>query len=430
MQDSIDLLVHNTSELLTARPTTPGPARGGELDNIEIILDGAFAVHEGKIIDVGTSEDLRGRYRAERELDANGFLVTPAFSDPHTHLVHGGSRHAEWESKVLERPAVGIDGGIRSTLAATAEASDEALIAHATEILDEMLAAGTTAIEAKSGYGLSEKSELRLLRLARSIDHPVAITHTFLGAHTVPERVSGDRERYISEVISMLPAARELADTCDIAIDPVSFTADEGKRLLAAATEHGFRLRFHADQTGDFGGTTIAAASGALSVDHLDFVSDEGLSSLVDSRTVGVIFPAANMHLLDMTPGRAGKPARNLVEWADRLLQSGAAIALSTDYNPGTAPCTSMQLTMQLAARLYRISYAAAWNLATLNAAYALGAGETRGSIEIGKYADFVLWRVQDHGQVVHRLGSNLAAATYIAGHPVVGNGQRIEGAR
>lgn len=442
MQENIDLLVLNTSELLTARSAAAGPVRGDALNHIEVIPGGAFAVNEGKIVAVSSADELLGRYSATRQVDAGGRLVSPAFSDPHTHLIHGGSRHAEWEAKVLERPAVGIDGGIRSTINATAEASDVALLAHAETILDDMLASGTTAVEAKSGYGLSERSELRLLELAAAIDHPVALESTFLGAHTVPERHRDDREAYIAEVIAMMPAARKLSDTCDIAIDPVSFTAAEGERLIAAAREHGFTLRVHADQTGDVSGTGIAAEAGALTVDHLDFVGDDSLAALAASETVGVIFPAANMHLLDVTPRRGGvgagagggagasgaaKQPRDLVAWADRLVESGAALALSTDYNPGTAPCTSMQLTMQLAARLYRMSFAAVWNLATINAAHALGTGGERGSIEVGKTADFVLWDVAEHGQIVHRLGSNLANEVYIGGEVVARRGRRIE---
>lgn len=427
MQETIDLLVHNAAELLTARPTTKGPVRGKELEQIEIIPGGAFAVRNGVIIAVGNSDELAQRYQAEREIDARGRLVTPAFSDPHTHLIHGGSRHLEWQAKVLEQPALGIDGGIRSTINATAEASDAELLAHASEILDDMLVAGTTAIEAKTGYGLSESAEIRLLQLAASIEHPVKLASTFLGAHTVPERHREDREAYIAEVIAMMPAARKLSDTCDIAIDPVSFSAEEGLRLIDAAKAHDFVLRVHADQTGDVSGTGIAAKAGALTVDHLDFVSDESLAALAHSTTVGVIFPAANMHLLDMTPGREGKRPRDLVAWADRLVESGAALALSTDYNPGTAPCTSMQMTMQLASRLYRLSFAAVWNLATINAAHALGNTAERGSIEIGKTADFVIWNVAEHGQVIHRIGSNLAAEVHIAGSVVARNGRRVE---
>lgn len=426
MKETIDLLVHNTAELLTARPASSGPVRGDDLNQIEVIPGGAFAVHEGVIVAVGKGAELQQRYHATREINAHGSLVTPAFSDPHTHLIHGGSRHLEWQAKVLELPSRGIDSGIRATIKATAAASDAELLEHATVILDDMLITGTTAVEVKSGYGLSRNSELRLLKLAADIAHPVALSSTFLGAHTVPERHRESRDAYINEVIAMMPAARELSGTCDIAIDPVSFNAEEGQRLIGAAKAHDFVLRVHADQTGDVCGTRTAVEAGALTVDHLDYVGDESLRALARSSTIGVIFPAANMHLLDMTPGREGKPARNLVDWADRLFSSGAALALSTDYNPGTAPCTSMQMTMQLASRLYRISFAAAWNLATINAAYAFGNAVTRGSIEVGKVADFVIWNVAEHGQVIHRIGSNLAREVYIAGLIVARHAQRI----
>lgn len=413
----------NSSELLTARAS--GPVRGADLERLEVIERGAFAVDKGRIVDVGTTEELAGRYEAERVVDADGHLVTPAFSDPHTHLVHGGSRHTDWEDRVLERPSRGIDSGILSTLRHTAEASDSALNDHALAILDEMLGSGTTAIEAKTGYGLTAESELRLLRLTSGLEHPIAISTTYLGAHTVPAQHADQRDVYVGEVIASLPSVREFTDVCDIAVDPVSFSAAEGERLARAAQEAGFTLRFHADQTADADGTLLATQFDALSVDHLDYVSDQGLEALAESDTVGVIFPSANSHLLDGVPSLRDpdNTPRDLPRWAARLRASGAALAFSTDYNPGTAPCTSMQDVMRLGMRLYRWSVAAVWNLATLNAAHALGAGDRRGSIEVGKDADFVIWTVTRHGEVPYRVGGNLAKSVYVAGELVVERG-------
>ena len=426
MGQHAEMLVRNAGELLTARSNDGAPVRGAAVDEIEVIRDGAFVVSAGRILDIGRSDELAERYRADREIDAEGRLVTPAFSDAHTHLVHGGSRHRDWEDRVLERPARGIGGGILSTLRHTAEESDAELRDRALDLLDEMLVTGTTAVEAKSGYGLSPGSELRLLRILRDLSHPVAVVPTYLGAHTVPARCADDREAYVREVIDTLPAARELAETCDVAVDPVSFTADEGERIMRAALAEGFALRVHADQTADAGGTALAAALGAVTVDHLDHVNDAALAALAASRTIGVLFPAANFHLLDGVRSLADPDSetRDLPAWARRLRDSGAALALSTDYNPGTATCTSMQDVMRLAIRLYRWSAAAVWNLATINAAHALGAGERRGSLAVGKDADFIIWSVREHGEVPYRVGGNLARSVFRAGRLVAERGR------
>ncbi|MET7574289.1 imidazolonepropionase [Streptomyces sp. NPDC005492] len=428
MKRRINTLVVHASELVTPSAGLDRPARGPQLDQLVVVPDGALAVDAGRVVATGETAELLDRFEADEVIDAHDRLVSPAFVDPHTHLLYGGSRHDEWQGKVLERAVPGIDAGIRTTIAATRAASDTELTARALADLDEALAHGTTVLEAKTGYGLSPDEEIRLLDLTRSLAHPVRVLATYLGAHTVPADHLGRRAEYIRSVVDTLPRIAHTADFCDIACDPVSFTQQESRHIAAAARDLGLSLKFHADQTGDVGGTQLAVEFGAVSVDHLDQASDAALDALAASETVGVVFPGANFHLLDMTaslvPG--GRPPKDLAAWADRVLRSGAALALSTDYNPGTAPSLSMQMVMQLAARLYRWSYSQVWHMATLNAAAALGVQDTRGSLAPGKSADFVIWSVRSHGEVVHRFGTNMADRVYADGWLVAEAGRRL----
>ncbi|MEU6140257.1 imidazolonepropionase [Streptomyces sp. NPDC047081] len=430
MKRRIDTLLVHASELVTPAPELDGPARGAQLDRLTVVPDGALAVDAGRVVAIGTTAELLDRFDADDVVDANHRLVSPAFVDPHTHLLHGGSRHDEWQGKVLERAVPGIDAGIRTTIAATRAATDAELTERALADLDEALAHGTTVLEAKTGYGLSPEAEIRLLGLTRSLAHPVHVPATYLGAHTVPAEYLERRAEYVQSVLDTLPGIAATADFCDIACDPVSFTVEESRRIAERARDLGLALKFHADQTGDVGGTQLAVEFGAVSVDHLDEASDAALKALAASETVGVVFPGANFHLLDMTASLLpdGRPPKDLAAWADRVLRSGAALALSTDYNPGTAPSLSMQMVMQLAARLYRWSYAQVWHMATLNAAAALGLQDTRGSLAPGKSADFVVWSVRGHGEVVHRFGTNLADRVYAGGRLVAAAGRRLPG--
>lgn len=424
----IDLLVINAAELVTAETAHDAPARGADLNDLQIISGGAMAVDGGRIVAVGTTDELLTRFTAQEIVDAAGCLVSPSFVDPHTHLLYGGTRHIEWEGKVLEQATPNIDTGIRTTIDATRAATDEQLLRRAHNDLDQMLSQGTTVVEIKSGYGLDVETELRLLRLARELDHPVQIFSTYLGAHTVPGEFLHDRSGYVDTVVKTLPEAATLADYCDIACDPISFTEAESRVIAQAAHDLGFPLRFHADQTGDAGGTDLAVEFGAISVDHLDATSDAALINLAKSSTIGIVFPGANFHMMDMTDSlnENGRSSKDLAAWAQRIIQSGAAIALSTDFNPGTAPSTSMQTVMQLAARLYRWSFAQIWHMTTINAAAAVQLEHETGSLRVGKRADFVVWSVPTHGEVIYRFGSNLAREVFRNGIKVADRGQVI----
>jgi imidazolonepropionase len=424
-----DLLVLRAAELLTCRGPHDG-IRGEALRRVEVIRDGALAVSGGRIAAVGTTGEIAARFRAPEVIDAAGRLVTPGLVDPHSHLVYGGTRHEEYEAKVTQRsPAMRLDGGIRYTVRKTREASDAELVRQALADLDVMLAHGTTTLEAKTGYGLERVEELRLLRLTAGLGHAVDVVPTFLALHVLPEEYASRRAEYLAAAAGALPEAAKLAPYCDVSCDPTCFTYDECLRVGEAARGLGMKIRVHADQFGDARGALLAARLRASAADHLDYASDEGLRAMASAGTVATLLPGVTLHMCEMTPrfaegrlAQAEKPFMPLV--ARRAVESGAVVALSTDYNPGSCPTPSMQLVMQLAARLFRLGYAEIWNMCTLNAARALDRAHDRGSLEAGKRADVLVWSVPHHGLVINRFGVNLVDTVIAAGKVAVRNGR------
>ena len=409
--ETVDLLITHASELLTCRQPPQGPDA-----DLEIVADGAVAIRSGRVVATGTTSDLSGRYKPHSVYDAAGRLVSPGLVDPHTHLVHAGSRHHDWEAHVTGQPSAGLAGGIAWSIEQTRSTADDELRHRALADLDLMLAHGTTTVEAKSGYGLDRQTELRLLRITASLDHPVEVVTTYLGAHVLPRAYQGRRDDYVDLVISLLPEARQYAQYCDVCCDPVGFTNDECRRIALAAQDLGFGIRVHADQTGDARGAELAAEVNATSVDHLEAVSSVGVQALVGSSVTAVLVPGVAFHMTETIPARDGddrgwSPPRlaNVPAWADKLSTSGLRLALATDYNPGTSPTPSMQMAMQLAARLYRFTSAQIWLQATINAASALDRSDRVGSLEPDKHADIVIWSVPEHGMVINRFGINLA---------------------
>ncbi len=427
MRDPVDVLVVNATELLTC----VGVRRGPGFADLEVLRNAAIAIADGKIVDVGASTDLETRYDAALRIDASGRLVTPSFVDAHTHLVHAGSRHDEWEQRATGIPRHGIDGGIRWSIARTREAHEEVLRAQAIINLDIALEHGTTVLEAKSGYGLDRETELRLLRIASSLQHPVKVVPTYLGAHVLPPEYVDDKDAYVTLVMDLLPEASRYARYCDVWVDPVAFTADDGRRISRAAQSHGMGVRLHADQTGPAGGSGLGAELGASSVDHLECISDADLCLLGDSNTVAIVLPGVTFHMTEQVPRMvdgieqlAERP--HMPSWCRRIINSGAIVALATDYNPGTCPTISMQMVMQAAARLYRMSYAEIWHAVTVNAAQALDRSHRNGSLVAGHDGDLIIWSVPEHGMVINRFGYNLVDQVLVGGQVVVAGARRV----
>lgn len=280
-------------------------------------------------------------------------------------------------------------------------------------------------LEAKSGYGLDRDNELRLLTIVDSLrGHPVDLVSTYLGAHVQPADYVDRRDQYVDLVVRTLPEAAELAEYCDVCVDPVGFTPAEAQRIAERAINLGMGIRVHADQTGRAGGARFAAENRAASADHLDFASREDLARMAEASTVAVVLPSLNYHLLELTPGLNGEPPVKgfFPGVVATMFDVGLRVALSTDYNPGTSPNVSMQTVLQLAARFYRLGYGQIWQMATINAAVALGRAHDRGSVEVGKLADLAIRQVPEHGMVINRFGTNLVHLVIKSGVIVVDN--------
>lgn len=406
-----DLVLVGAAEVISA-PTCSAPLCGGTLSELTVMLDTSVAVADGRIVAIGPTEDIGAHFDPTIFVDASNSVVSAGLIDPHTHLIYGGSRHTEYEAIVTANVATveKLQSGIEYTIDMTQRASVENLRTMALADLDDMLSLGTTTVEAKSGYGSRPDEELRILRLLGELNHPMSIERTYLGAHVPPANTP--RDTYVRSVIDTLAQARQLADWCDVFCDPAGFTVAETREIGLAAIEHGFKIRLHADQTGDIGASALAAELGAVSADHLDRISDAGIDALARAGTVGVVLPTVALHSLEVLPGVEGGKATapttaGLAERVHAMIDGGVALALSTDYNPGSSPCLSMQLVMQLAMRLFRLSYSQVWSMATANAAHALGLGDDRGTIAIGRRADLVVWDVPNHEMVIHRFGSS-----------------------
>ncbi len=423
--EQADLLVCHAAQLATLAGHSQRPKRGPELGDIGIIEDGAVAVRGDTIIAVGATSEVLSRVGAgpkTRVLEAGGRLVLPGLVDPHTHLVFAGSREYELEMKIrgagyLEILARG--GGILDTVRATRAASRQDLIRTATKYLDQMLDQGTTTAEAKSGYGLSLAEELKMLDAARELDreHPVDLVSTFMGAHAVPPEYRDRPEQFVALVIDeMLPtvANRQLADFCDVFCEEGVFSVDQSRRILQAAKNLGFRLKIHADEIISLGGAELAVELGATSADHLMAVSDQGIRRLAEADTVAVLLPATTFCLM----GDRYAPAR-------RLIAAGAAVALASDFNPGSCPVNSLQIVMGIACRQLKMTPAEAISAATINAAHAIGRAGAVGSLEVGKQADLVIFDAPNYQYLMYRFGANLAETVIKSGRVVKGGTQQ-----
>ena len=382
------LLIEHLDQLITV--AGPAPRAGRLQRDIAPIANGALACGEGgTILAVGTTADVRAAITVTPRttvVDGTGRSLVPGFVDPHTHVVFAGDRREELRRRLggatyAEIAAEG--GGILSTVRATRAAADHALAQQTGIRLREMLAGGTTTAEAKSGYGLTTESELRMLRVARGLDQaqPIDLVTTFIGAHEVPPEYRGRQAEFVRLVIDeMIPQAASLAEWCDVFCDVGFFTPDESRAILEAGLKAGMKPRIHADELAASGGSEVAAAVGARSADHLVHVNPAGIAALAGAGVVATLLPCAAFHL---KLGRFA-PARDLIA-------AGVPVALATDVNPGGGFSPSMPFAMTLACFAMSLTFEEALVAATLNAAYSLDRDAHIGSLEPGKQMDAVV---------------------------------------
>ena len=413
-----DLILKNIGKLVTMQGSSSFRVKE-EMNKINIIENAYIAVKNGKILAIGVGDEFGNLCGDDTKIhDAEGLLVTPGLIDSHTHLIHGGSRENEFSMKLNGVPYIEIlnnGGGILSTVKATKEASEEELYKKAKKSLDRMLEFGVTTVEEKSGYGLELNTEIKQLEVARVLDknHPVDLVHTFLGAHAVPEEYKENHKAYIDILVDvMMPKIKDmgLAEFCDVFCEEGVFTIEESEYILQKAKEMGYKLKIHADEIESLGGAELAAKLGCVSADHLMAASDEGIKMMAENNVVANILPATSFNL-----------NKNYAD-CRKMIDMGAIVSLSSDYNPGSCPSENLQLVMQLGCLHLKMTPNEVLTAVTINAAYAIDRADKIGSIEVGKNADFVVFDARNVEYLMYHFGINHTKKEYKNGNLVVDN--------
>lgn len=443
-----DLIIQNAEQLVTCASNFK-PKRLAEMQDVGIIENGAIAIIEDKIVGVGKSREIHRQFESENVIDAQSKVVCPAFVDPHTHVVFAGNRLDEFELKIRGADYLEIlenGGGILSTVRQTREASLKDLVEQSRKRLDKLLGLGVTTCEVKTGYGLDTETELKMLAAIFALDkiHAVDLIPTFLPAHAVPPEYKGNENDYVHLICNeMLPGAARLFALDKIDFDKIkpqtaagaegagidsyqfsgsawlsvmqnnpffvdvfceknAFNLEQSKCVLEAGKRFGMKMKAHVDEFTNLGGARMAIELGATSIDHLDATSDEEIELLANSNTIGIVTPTVNFNF-------------GSCEFADarKMIDAGCAIAVSTDYNPGSAPCPSQALAMAIACRYQKLLPSAALNAATINAAFAVGLGDKIGSLEIGKRADILILDTNDYRETAYEFGGNLVEKVF-----------------
>ena len=409
----VDLLVLNSNETITV--DSPDPERGlGVVDN------GGVAINQGKIVLAASTELLERKFRARRTIDAKDEIILPGFVDPHTHLVFAGAREGEFQlriSGVTYMDVLRKGGGIIETVNHTRQASSESLFQSGMQRLDTCLESGSTTVEIKSGYGLREDSELKILRTVQRLKryHPCNIVPTFMGAHAVPPGESSSE--YVPSVINdMLPrvAQEGLAKFCDVFCERGAFDSIESRRILGKAAKLGLKLKIHADQFTDSGGAQVANRLHAISADHLVHSATEQLEKMRKTKVIPVLLPSSSQSLL------AGENAD-----ARGMLAMGLPVALGTDFSPSNWMLGQLSVAA-LAARELRMNASEIIRGITINAAKAIGLEKRVGSLHAGKQADLVTLRAPNHRWIGYTYGEQIVDNVLIEGEWVVRDGRRI----
>lgn len=409
-----DLVIQNIKQLILPKKTDK-PLKGQELNDLELIENGTVVVNDGKIVYSGpyTTE-----YEATETIDASDKVVSPALVEAHTHLVHGGSREHEMSLKrqgvsyleILEQ-----GGGILNTVDATRQASEAELFSKAEKNLLTMVQHGVLTIESKSGYGLDKKNELKQLKVSNQLAEKYNLTmrHTFLGPHAVPKDATSN-QAFLQEMIDLLPEVKPYADFADIFCETGVFTIDESKAYMEAAKQQGFKVKIHADEIDPLGGLELAIDEQTISADHLVASSEEGKAKLRDSDTVAVLLPGTTFYL--------GKE-----QYADArgMIDNNGAIAIATDFNPGSCVTNNLQLVMAIASLKLKLSANEIWNAVTVNAAKAIDVDA--GTIDKGDKANIVIWDAPNHEYVLYHYGINHASKVIKDGKVIVDNQYQLQ---
>jgi len=427
----MDLILKNIG--LLATPVGTSPKRGVKQREISLATKATIGIKDGKIAFITGESNISDQEKgstgyqenttfsentvsSKNTIDCGGKLVTPGLVDAHTHLVFGGWRQKELALKLEGKSYLEIlkdGGGILNTVEQTRTASEAELIDKGIALLSEMLKLGITTCEIKSGYGLSTEDELKQLRVIKTLNdaQPIDIIPTFMGAHAIPTEYKNDRTGYIDLIINgMLPviAKDKLAEFCDIFCETAVFTPEESNHILTEAKKYGLTPKIHADEIDPIGGAETAAHVGAISAEHLIQASDTGIRKMAEQNVIAVLLPATSFYL--------DKPYAR----ARDMIDANVAVAIATDFNPGSSPSLNMQLAMNLACLKYKMTPAEVLTAVTLNGAAAVNRASSCGSIEIGKQADLVVWDAPDLEYIFYRYGSNLA-------HTVIKNGTVIK---
>lgn len=406
------LLIQNIKELLQVRETAIAKVSGAEMAVLPKIDNAFLLIENDKIVNFGPMEDCPSSEGCEI-LDATGKTVLPTWCDSHTHIVYAGNREQEFVDRIngLSYEEIALrGGGILNSAKKLQETSEEEIYNQSKVRLEEVMRQGTGAVEIKSGYGLTVEAELKMLRVIKRLaqDYPVKIKATFLGAHAFPTEFKENHQGYIDLIINeMLPAiAKEnLADYIDAFLETGYFSVVETERIIEAGKQYGLISKIHVNQFTAINGIETCVKHGALSVDHLEIVTDEDIAALKDSITMPVALPSCSYFIsIPYTPAR-------------RMLEAGLPLALASDFNPGTTPSGNMNFVVATACIKMKMTPEEAINAATLNGAYAMGISDTHGSITKGKKANIIITKpLTSYYQLPYAFGSNLIDQVLIEG--------------
>ncbi len=419
---SADLLLLGASQVVTVDGGRAAAKRGAsEMNDLRVIPDGALAVRRGRIVDVGTTNHITATWRGLKRIHCRGRTILPGFVDAHTHPVFARTREDEFAMRCRGadyEEILAAGGGIHASARALRDLTLDELAEGVRSRFDRMLIHGTVAVEAKSGYGLTTESELRSLRAIRQVAnrHPLTVVRTFLGAHVVPEEYRRDRAGYVKLILDeMLPrvAKQKLAQFCDVFVERGAFSVKEARTILMAGRRLGLRPKVHADQFRDRGGARLAAELKAISVEHVDATRRSGMRALARAGVVPVLLPSASL----FTGLKHVPDARALIE-------EQCAVALATDFNPGTSPTENLLLVAALGCSLLKMTPEEVVTAITRNAAVACGLGDTHGRIAEGRPAHLVILDAPSYEHLPYRLGTNLVWRVLIGGRVVADRGR------